>query len=105
MQCIFAAAALGAALFALPAQAEDPLAGLAPLGPEELAAASGRAGLDTDQANQALLRDNRVGDNSVTGNNIVVGSLNGNAGITTVFQNSGNNTVLQSATTVSITMR
>ena len=105
MRSTITAAALAAALLALPARAEDPLGGFAPLAAEELATAAGRAGLDIERANQALLRDNRVGDNTVTGSNTIAGSLNGNAGITTVFQNTGNNTILQSATTVSVTMR
>lgn len=105
MRSMFTAAALGAGLIALPVLADDPLAGLAPLAAGELANTAGRAGLDVDRANQAILRDNRVGDNTATGSNMITGSLNGNAGITTVFQNSGNNTILQSATTVSVTMR
>jgi hypothetical protein len=46
-----------------------------------------------------------VGPQSVTGSNSIIGSLNANAGITTVFQNTGNNTVLQSATSVIVNMR
>jgi hypothetical protein len=98
-------AALWAAFVAFPAMASDPFEGLPPLLESELAGASGRSGLDVDAANQALLRDNRVGDHSVTGSNRIQGSLNGNAGITTVFQNTGNNTVLQSATSVTVNMR
>lgn len=102
---IFATAVVLGAAVALPASATDPLAGLEPLGVQELAGTSGRAGLDIESANQALLRENHVGAHSATGNNMIAGSLNGNAGITTVFQNTGNNTILQSATTVTVNMR
>lgn len=105
MRVILAAAAFCAAFAVLPARASDPFTGLAPLPEGELAQATGRAGLDAEAANRALLRDNQVGDHSITGGNTIQGSLNGNAGITTVFQNTGNNTVLQSATSVTVTMR
>jgi hypothetical protein len=105
MKVTIATAVLCTALVAFPAAASDPLAGLEPLGQEELAGAAGRAGLDVEGANQALLRDNRVGADSVTGSNMISGSLNANAGITTVFQNTGNNTILQSATTITVNMR
>ncbi|WP_137127772.1 hypothetical protein [Roseomonas sp. HF4] len=104
MRIIATALVFGAAV-ALPATASDPLAGLEPIGVQELAGTSGRAGLDIEAANQALLRDTHVGANSATGSNMISGSLNGNAGITTVFQNTGNNTILQSATTVTVNMR
>jgi hypothetical protein len=102
---IFATAVVLGAAVALPASATDPLAGLEPIGVQELAGTSGRAGLDIEAANQALLRDTHVGAHSATGSNMISGSLNGNAGITTVFQNTGNNTILQSATTVTVNMR
>lgn len=105
MRFTIAAAAFCAAFAVSPALATDPFQGLAPLPEGELARATGRAGLDPDAANEALLRDNRVGEHSVTGSNMIQGSLNGNVGITTVFQNTGNNTVLQSATSVTVTMR
>jgi len=105
MRIIATAVVLGAAFVALPAAASDPMAGLQPIGAEELAGATGRAGLDLDSANQALLQNNQVGANSPTGSNLISGSLNGNAGITTVFQNTGNFAVMQSATTVTVNMR
>ncbi|MBR0679020.1 hypothetical protein GXW74_00850 [Roseomonas eburnea] len=95
----------GQAIASEPARLPDRFAGLAPLGAEELAAATGRAGLDAEAANQALLQGNQVGANSVTGGNTISGSLNGNAGVTTVFQNTGNNTVFQAATSISISVR
>lgn len=105
MKYIITTAVIGA-LWAMPqAHAADPFANLEPVAREDLAGATGRAGLDVEAANQALLRDNSVGPQSVTGSNSIIGSLNANAGITTVFQNTGNNTVLQSATSVIVNMR
>lgn len=105
------ALALGASLFARAAGAFEPpgsgeaFAGVAPMDAAELARASGRAGLSPEGANVALLQDNQVGANSVTGNNTIAGSLNGTAGITTVFQNTGNNSVFQATTAINITLR
>ena len=100
-------AATAIALLAGPVLASEPpgiprgFDALVPLGAEELAAASGRAGM----GNQALLQGNQVGAGSVTGSNSISGSLNGNAGVTTVFQNTGNNTVFQAATSITINLR
>jgi hypothetical protein len=105
-----AAMALLVASLAGPAIASDfrspaGLDGLVPIGAAELAAASGRAGLSPEAANQALMQGNQVGAHSTTGGNAITGSLNGTAGLTTVFQNTGNNTVFQSATSINITVR
>ncbi len=43
-------------------------------------------------------------DNSVTGSISNVQSVNGNTGLTTVIQNTGNNSLLQSSMTVNITV-
>jgi hypothetical protein len=91
----------GPALASEPASLPGGFEALVPLGAEELAAASGRAGT----TNQALLQGNQVGAGSVTGSNSISGSLNGNAGVTTVFQNTGNNTVFQAATSITINLR
>jgi hypothetical protein len=48
---------------------------------------------------------NTIGTGSVTGGNSITGSLNSTGGFTTVFQNSGNNSLFQSVTTVNITLR
>lgn len=45
-----------------------------------------------------------VDGKSVTGMVSASNSINGNAGITTVFQNSGNNTLLQNTMTINVTM-
>lgn len=83
----------------------SPLAGLAPLSAAELGRATGRGGLDLDAVNAAIMRDNAVGPNSITGSNAITNSLNGNSGITTVFQNTGNNALFQSSTSVTINVR
>ena len=51
------------------------------------------------------MEGNTVGSGSVTGGNNITGSLNSTGGFTTVFQNSGNNSLFQSVTTVNITLR
>ena len=43
--------------------------------------------------------------NSTTGNISITGSLSNNSGITSVMQNTGNNVILQSATSIGITVR
>jgi hypothetical protein len=105
---IATAALLGAAASVQTGHASDPAAlfeRLTPVGRGELAGASGRAGFDQDTANLANVHGNLVGSNSVTGSNSISGSLSGNAGVTTVFQNTGNNSVFQSATSITINMR
>lgn len=105
---IATAALLGAAASAHTVHASDPAAlfeGLAPVGQGELARSAGRAGFDQDSANLANVHGNHVGSHSVTGSNSISGSLSGNAGVTTVFQNTGNNSVFQSATSITINMR
>lgn len=52
-----------------------------------------------------LVTDNTVGANSPTGSINDSQSINGNTGITNVFQNTGNNSLFQSSTTISITVR
>ncbi len=105
-----AAVAVLVATLAGPAVASEPslpegLAGLVPLGTSELDAARGRAGISPEATNQALIQGNQVGANSNTGNNTIAGSLNGTAGVTTVFQNTGNNTAFQAATNIIINVR
>lgn len=105
---IATAALIGAAISAHPGHASDPAAlfdRLTPVGAGELAGSAGRAGFDQDAANLANVHGNHVGSHSVTGNNTISGSLSGNAGVTTVFQNTGNNSVFQSATSITINMR
>jgi hypothetical protein len=105
------ALAFGAFAFVRAADASEPqgigeaFADVAPMDAAELARASGRAGLSPAGANVALLQDNQVGAHSVTGNNTITGSLNGTSGVTTVFQNTGNNSVFQAATAINITLR
>lgn len=48
---------------------------------------------------------NTVGSNSPTGAISDNQSINGNTGFTNVFQNTGNNSLFQSSTTISITVR
>jgi hypothetical protein len=81
------------------------LDGLAPLSATELSRATGRGGIDLEAVNGAIMRDNAVGANSITGSNAITNSLNGNSGIVTVFQNTGNNALFQSSTSVNINLR
>ena len=50
------------------------------------------------------LRGNSVIGNSTTGAITTTGSINNNTGITTVFQNSGNNSLFQQTTSIVITV-
>jgi hypothetical protein len=50
------------------------------------------------------LRGNAVIGPSDTGSITTTGSINNNTGITTVFQNSGNNSLFQQTTAINITM-
>lgn len=55
--------------------------------------------------NEAKLTDNSVGPNSVTGSNtIAANSVSNNNGITTVFQNTGNNSLFQNSTAIYISI-
>jgi hypothetical protein len=57
-----------------------------------------------DAANTVTFSGNDAAG-AVSGSVGMTGSLANNSGFTTVFQNSGNNVVLQNATTVNITLR
>lgn len=52
--------------------------------------------------NLGNVRGNAVGVNSATGT--ITGSINNNTGFTTVFQNSGNNSLFQASTSIFITV-
>jgi hypothetical protein len=54
--------------------------------------------------NLGNVRGNAVGVNSATGTITTTGSINNNTGFTTVFQNSGNNSLFQQSTSVYITL-
>jgi hypothetical protein len=51
------------------------------------------------------LRGNSVTGTSDTGTITTTGSINNNTGFTTVFQNSGNNSLFQQTTSINITVR
>jgi len=54
--------------------------------------------------NNGTVSNNSINGNTVTGNISDYASVNNNAGLTTVFQNTGNNTLLQNSTSVYISM-
>src|SRR5205807_9305972 len=54
--------------------------------------------------NLGNVRGNAVGGNSATGTITTTGSLNNNTGFTTVFHNSGNNSLFQASTSIFITV-
>lgn len=55
--------------------------------------------------NDGQVSGNSVGPNSVTGSNsIASNSVSNNSGITTVFQNTGNNALLQNSTSIYISV-
>ena len=88
-----------------PAKGLDLFAGAAPLSASELSRYAGRGDVEPVSVGSALVESNTVGAGSVTGGNNITGSLNSTGGFTTVFQNSGNNSLFQSVTTVNITLR
>ena len=53
---------------------------------------------------EGALRNNSVIGNSATGTITTSNSINNNTGITTVFQNSGNNSLFQQTTSINITL-
>ena len=53
---------------------------------------------------EGALRNNAVIGNSTTGTITTNNSINNNTGITTVFQNSGNNSLFQQTTSINITV-
>ena len=107
LSCMMVLGALGTGL----AKAAEPTGhlqifpGIAPISETELARYAGRGDVEPNLMGSALVESNQVGANTVTGANNIAGSLNGTGGFTTVFQNSGNNSLFQAVTTVNITIR
>lgn len=93
------------ALASEPAKGLNIFAGATPLSAQELSRHAGRGDVEPISVGSALVEGNTVGSGSVTGGNSITGSLNSTGGFTTVFQNSGNNSLFQSVTTVNITLR
>ena len=75
---------------------------------EDLDNERGRGGVDITSLSRsnvgATLRNNIAIDNITGSNSIDNGSIAGNSGITGVIVNSGNNVLIQSATTVNVTI-
>jgi len=75
---------------------------------EDLDNERGRGGADITTLNNSnvasTFRNNIALNNSSGSNYIENGSITGNSGITDVVQNSGNNVVIQSATTINVTI-
>ena len=68
----------------------------------DAANASGGNGSSLDSG---LLHGNAVTGTSTTGMISTTGSVNNNMGITTVFENSGNNSLFQQSTAINITLQ
>ena len=68
----------------------------------DAATASGGNGSSFDNG---LVHGNAVTGTSTTGAIATTGSINNNMGITTVFQNSGNNSLFQQSTAINITLQ
>ena len=88
-----------------PAKGLELFAGATPLTARELSRHAGRGDVEPVSVGSALVEGNTVGSSSITGGNNITDSLNSTGGFTTVFQNSGNNSLFQSVTTVNITLR
>jgi hypothetical protein len=79
----------------------------------EHARGSGTIKIDTASAvggngasfDSGLVHGNAVTGTSTTGMISTTGSINNNMGITTVFQNSGNNSLFQQSTAINITLQ
>ena len=87
--------------------APEPLTSLgsAPVSEKALDHQRGGASTMNDMELDGVVGNNHA-SNLVTGQNIVTdGSLTGNAGLTTVVQNSGNNVLVQNATIVNIQLQ
>lgn len=107
------AAAVGFATAGLPFGAgasgpPDPLAALGPaLGAEALSALRARGDQEEmipPAGNTGTVAGN-LADGATTGSAVMEGSVRGNSGFTTVFQNTGNNVLFQNTTVVNITVR
>ena len=61
--------------------------------------------VESGSLNSGALRGNSVIGTSETGTITTTGSINNNTGFTTVFQNSGNNSLFQQSTSIYITVR
>ena len=60
--------------------------------------------VESGSLNSGALRGNSVVGTSDTGTITTTGSINNNTGFTTVFQNSGNNSLFQQSTSIYITV-
>jgi hypothetical protein len=60
--------------------------------------------VESGSLNSGALRGNSVTGTSDTGTITTTGSINNNTGFTTVFQNSGNNSLFQQSTSIYITV-
>jgi hypothetical protein len=60
--------------------------------------------VESGSLNSGALRGNSVTGTSDTGTITTTGSINNNSGFTTVFQNSGNNSLFQQSTSIYITV-
>lgn len=108
---VFSTIAVGTALMAGGAWAQtSPLDALGQgLAAGELATERARGATPEDLARIIAESNGAVANNQVqggtTGQAIMNGSVMGNSGFTTVFQNTGNNVLMQSTTVVQVTVR
>lgn len=82
----------------------DALAGRA-VAPAALAGERARGLVLNEAVSTAAVIGNSVGSRTLTGAIGNSNSINNNVGLTTVFQNSGNNALLQSSTSIYISIR
>ena len=71
-----------------------------PLPTSELGAARARGEIIISTSSNGAVSGNQVGSASVTGTISDAQSITNNTGITTVFQNTGNNALLQNSTSI-----
>ncbi len=70
----------------------------------QLGALRARGTVIVSSVNNGTVANNSINGNSVTGKITDIQSANNNAGLTTIFQNTGNNALLQNSTSVYISV-
>jgi hypothetical protein len=104
---VFSGPCFAAGTASPPSRQASPLDGLAGKAVPEAQLDTLRAGgvLIVSSVSKGVVSGDTVGANSATGSISDNQSINNNTGFTNVFQNTGNNSLFQSSTTISITVR
>ena len=71
----------------------------------QLGALRARGSVVVSSENNGIVANNTISGNSTTGGIMDLKSANNNSGFTTIFQNTGNNSLMQSSTAIYISMQ